>query len=102
MSSATPDVVPVLKIRQRIDAASGSIRMLKRIDRLAAVLISLGGVGIVVSVFGILLFAQLVIEPPLVVGLRMHDDGRAVVRWPIAPATALHRRSEARLMSAIT
>ena len=56
MATTTPDAVPALKIRQRIEAASGSIRRLKRIDRLAAVLIRLGGLGIVISVFGILLF----------------------------------------------
>ena len=56
MATTTPDAVPALKVRQRIEAASGSIRMLKRIDRLAAVLIRLGGLGIVISVFGILIF----------------------------------------------
>jgi phosphate transport system permease protein len=56
LATTTPDAVPTLKIRQRIQAASGSIRRLKRIDRLAAALIRLGGLGIVISVFGILLF----------------------------------------------
>jgi phosphate transport system permease protein len=56
LATTTPDAAAVLKVRQRIQAASGSIRRLKRIDRLAAVLIRLGGLGIVVSVFGILLF----------------------------------------------
>ncbi|HUG54166.1 MAG TPA: ABC transporter permease subunit [Vicinamibacteria bacterium] len=56
MASTTPDAAPALKVRQRIQAASGRIRTLKRIDRTAAGLIRLGGVGIVISVMGILVF----------------------------------------------
>jgi len=56
VATTTPDAVAGLKVRQRIQAASGSIRTLKRIDRAAAILIRLGGLGIVVSVLGILVF----------------------------------------------
>jgi phosphate transport system permease protein len=56
VSTTTPEAAAGLKVRQRIQAASGRIRALKRIDRTAAVLISLGGLGIVVSVLGILVF----------------------------------------------
>ena len=44
------------KIRARLEAARAGIRTVKRIDRLAGVLIRLGGLGIVVSVLGILVF----------------------------------------------
>ncbi len=43
-----------LTVRQRVQAASGRIRALKRADRLAGVFIVLGGIGIVASVLGIL------------------------------------------------
>jgi phosphate transport system permease protein len=43
-----------LTVRQRVQAASGRIRALKRTDRLAAMFIVLGGIGIVASVLGIL------------------------------------------------
>jgi phosphate transport system permease protein len=56
LATTTPDAVAGLKVRQRIQAASGSIRKLKRIDRAASILIRLGGLGIVVSVLGILVF----------------------------------------------
>jgi len=45
-----------LKVRERLEAARGRIRAVKRLDRIAGVLIRLGGIGIVVSVLGILLF----------------------------------------------
>jgi phosphate transport system permease protein len=44
------------KIRARLEAARGRIRTVERIDRLAGLLIRLGGIGIVVSVLGILVF----------------------------------------------
>jgi phosphate transport system permease protein len=44
------------RIRARLDAARGHIRAMERVDRLAGVLIRLGGIGIVVSVLGILVF----------------------------------------------
>jgi phosphate transport system permease protein len=44
------------RIRERLEAARGRIRTMERIDRLAGVLIRLGGIGIVVSVLGILVF----------------------------------------------
>jgi len=44
------------RIRQRLDAQRGRIRAVERVDRLAGVLIRLGGLGIVVSVLGILVF----------------------------------------------
>jgi phosphate transport system permease protein len=49
-------VVTAGTIRQRIDAAGRGVRRLKRVDRAASVLITLGGVGIVASVLGILGF----------------------------------------------
>jgi phosphate transport system permease protein len=45
-----------LKVRERLEAAKAGIRAVKRLDRVAGVLIRLGGIGIVVSVLGILLF----------------------------------------------
>jgi phosphate transport system permease protein len=45
-----------LKVRERLEAAKAGIRAVKRLDRIAGVLIRLGGIGIVVSVLGILLF----------------------------------------------
>jgi len=45
-----------LKVRERLEAARGRIRAVKRLDRAAGVIIRLGGIGIVVSVLGILLF----------------------------------------------
>jgi phosphate transport system permease protein len=56
VATTAPDAVGGLKVRQRIQAASGRIRALERIDRTAAVFIRLGGLGIVVSVLGILVF----------------------------------------------
>jgi phosphate transport system permease protein len=44
------------RIRARLQAARGRIRTVERVDRLAGVLIRLGGLAIVVSVMGILLF----------------------------------------------
>ena len=44
------------RIRARLEAARGRIRTVERIDRLAGLLIRLGGIGIVVSVLGILVF----------------------------------------------
>jgi phosphate transport system permease protein len=44
------------RIRQRLEAARGRIRTMERIDRLAGALIRLGGIGIVFSVLGILVF----------------------------------------------
>jgi len=44
------------RIRERLEAARGRIRGVERVDRLAGVLIRLGGLGIVVSVLGILVF----------------------------------------------
>ena len=44
------------RIRARLEAARGRIRAVERVDRLAGVLIRLGGLGIVVSVMGILVF----------------------------------------------
>jgi phosphate transport system permease protein len=43
-------------VRRKVAAAAGRARLLERVDRAAAVLITLGGVGIVVSVIGILVF----------------------------------------------
>jgi phosphate transport system permease protein len=50
MSSAQPPV------REQVKAASARLRGLKRIDRAAAILITAGGLGIVASVIGILVF----------------------------------------------
>jgi phosphate transport system permease protein len=44
------------RIRARLEAARGRIRTVERIDRLAGLLIRLGGIGIVISVLGILVF----------------------------------------------
>jgi hypothetical protein len=44
------------RIRARLEAARGRIRAVKRVDRVAGGLIRLGGLGIVVSVLGILVF----------------------------------------------
>jgi phosphate transport system permease protein len=66
----------VLGVRAQISAASRRIARLKRIDRAAGVLITLGGIGIVASVVGILvfitaeawpLFLSARSEPPVVV-----------------------------------
>jgi phosphate transport system permease protein len=43
-------------VRQKVLAAAGRARALKRVDRTAAALITLGGIGIVASVVGILVF----------------------------------------------
>ena len=43
-------------IREKVQAASSRVRALRRVDRAAAVVITLGGIGIVASVVGILLF----------------------------------------------
>ena len=45
-----------LRVRKQLEAAQGRIRALKRIDLAVGVLIRLGGIGIVVSVLGILVF----------------------------------------------
>jgi phosphate transport system permease protein len=45
-----------LKVRARLEATRGRIRAVKRLDRLADAVIRLGGIGIVVSVLGILVF----------------------------------------------
>jgi phosphate transport system permease protein len=45
-----------LKVRERLEAARARIRTIERVDRVAGVLIRLGGIGIVVSVLGILVF----------------------------------------------
>jgi phosphate transport system permease protein len=44
------------RVRAKLEAARGRIRTVERIDRLASALIRLGGLGIVVSVLGILVF----------------------------------------------
>ena len=48
--------VGTLGIRERVAGASAQIRRLKRIDRAAVVVITLGGLGIVASVLGIIVF----------------------------------------------
>jgi phosphate transport system permease protein len=54
---ATAEATPAaFKVRDRIQAARGRIRFLKRVDYAASLLIRLGGIGIVVSVLGILVF----------------------------------------------
>jgi phosphate transport system permease protein len=46
----------VLSIRERVAGASRQISRVKRLDKLARLVIVLGGIGVVVSVLGILLF----------------------------------------------
>jgi phosphate transport system permease protein len=48
-------VAQTLTIRQQVQAATSRLRGLKRADRLAAVVITAGGIGIVASVLGILI-----------------------------------------------
>jgi phosphate transport system permease protein len=60
---------PTGSVRQRVVAAASRARALKRIDRGAAVLITAGGIGIVASVIGILLFV-LAESWPLFLGAR--------------------------------
>src|SRR5688572_4276740 len=66
MAPAPP---PAGSVRQRVVAAASRARALKRIDRGAAVLITAGGIGIVASVIGILLFV-LAESWPLFLGAR--------------------------------
>src|SRR5688572_9541555 len=60
VSIGNPPVAAVLDgestIRRHMAAASGRIRRLKQIDRLAVAVITLGGLAVVVSVIGILIF----------------------------------------------
>jgi phosphate transport system permease protein len=56
VATTTPEAAAGLAVRRRIEAARGRIRTLKRIDGAAAFLIRLGGLGVVVSVLGILVF----------------------------------------------
>ena len=43
-------------VRRQMAAAAGRIKRLKRIDRAAVGIITLGGIGVVLSVIGILIF----------------------------------------------
>jgi phosphate transport system permease protein len=44
------------EVRRQMAAASGRIKRLKRIDRVAVAVITLGGIGVILSVIGILVF----------------------------------------------
>lgn len=55
-AAATPRPEGASAVRERMTAAAGRIARLKRIDRAAVGLITLGGVAIIVAVLGILLF----------------------------------------------
>src|SRR5688500_6768294 len=70
-------------IREKIQAASSRVRALRRIDRTAAVVITLGGIGIVASVVGILLFVLIEAWP-----LFRPAQGRRVGTVALASAPA--------------
>ena len=54
--ASSPAVVPPSNVRRQISAASRRIARLKRIDRAAVGVITLGGVAVVIAVLGILIF----------------------------------------------
>ncbi len=75
-------------VRRQIQAAAGRARALKRIDRTAAALITLGGIGIVASVVGILVFV-LAEAWPLFQGARGHALDTLELAAVPAPAASL-------------
>ena len=73
-------------VRERMAAAAARIRRLKRIDRAAVSIITLGGVGIIIAVLGILVFigAEAV---PLFRSARLAPAGTTLAT-SVTPATA--------------
>lgn len=78
---------PVLSIRRQMAAASARIGRLRRIDRAAVIVITLGGIAVVVAVLGILLFiASEAI--PLFTGATLDLDGQSRVPTTLGPGDA--------------
>jgi phosphate transport system permease protein len=89
MSTQAPTVPGVAPsaVRERMAAAAARITRLKRIDRAAVGIITLGGIGIIVAVLGILVFigAEAV---PLFRPARVAPTTRVAVATALTPATA--------------
>jgi len=74
-------------VRQRMAAASARIARLKRLDRAAVLLITLGGIAIIAAVLGILLFIGLEAVPLFRAG-RVEPVGTVRVDTAVATAAA--------------
>ena len=82
----------VLSVRTRMAAASGRIRRLRRIDRAAVAVITLGGIGVVVAVLGILVFVASE-AVPLFRSATLRPSGRVNVKTAVTPNDAASLRA---------
>jgi phosphate transport system permease protein len=89
-SPAIPAQQPVSAVREKMAAAAGRIARLKRIDRLAVGIITLGGIAIIVAVLGILVFigAEAV---PLFRSAAVTPAGRHAVATGLSASTPAFR-----------
>ena len=81
-----------LSVRARMAAASSRITRLRRIDRAAVAVISLGGIGVVVAVLGILVFVASE-AVPLFRAATLTPIGRVSLRTAVTPGEAASLRA---------